>query len=116
MGDVLLLKLRQQWRESNNDFTRVWKWFHFQQETKVTKVTNFKPGNMMCVLTKGRLHHCYSLNGHALTEEKDRMITTHSDSVLLELNSSQQIILQWFLAEINTKMGEEQRVIRTISK
>ena len=73
---------------------------------------------IMCVLTKGRLHHCCSLNGHASTEEKEWMITTttHRDSVLIELNSSQQIILQWFLAEMNTKMGEKERVIRTISK
>jgi len=42
--------------------------------------------------------------------------TTHRDSVLLELKRSKQIILQWFLPEMNTKVGEKESVIRTISK
>jgi hypothetical protein len=43
---------------------------------------------------------------------RKRIVTkTHRDSILLELNSSQQIILQWLLAEMNTKVGEKERVI-----
>jgi hypothetical protein len=93
VGDVLLLKL-QQCRESNDDFTRVWKWFHFQQETKVIKVKNFKTGNtIMCVLTKWRLHHRCSLNGHASTEEKEWMITT---THRLRLTRTYQFLTNYF--------------------